>query len=744
MTQVMRVAAETAGEQAAFTRAMEALFHPKRLAIVGATPRQGFAYNIHREIIGGGYEGEIFGVTPRHTEVLGAPCYPTLDAIPGGVDKAIVVVPSHLVLDVLGQAERAGVAAVNIITSGFGEQSDGEAHQRQEEIRAFARRTGIRVVGPNCLGIISTPAKMIAIWGPYDTVPRGPIGLVFQSGLLAYCVVTPTSERGFGYTYIVTTGNEVDLDAADFIRYYVEDEETRVIGCFIEQFRDPQKFLRVAALAAERQKPIVVLKIGRSEGGRRAAHAHTGSLVGSDAIADAIMRQYGVVRVDTLDEMNETLAVFHAKRLPQGSGVGAIFSSGGACGLVSDVGHALGVTMPQPAPQTVEKLQAVIPDFGTVGNPLDVTGQAASQPPITEGAIVAMAEDSNVHTIIYGQPVPERFDLATPVGAVLRMMPERYPDKTFLIMSLVAGRLREGRREGRDPVAPVMQWSGIPFLQGVDNGLRAVRSLIQYAEFQQTRRQSAENPVLIPPKGHPQSAALLEARARIAAAGGTPLVERAAKEILALYGIPVTRESLTTTADAAVAAAQAIGYPVVLKIESADIAHKTEAGGVLLDVRDDAAARAGFATIIVNARRYKPDARIAGVLVQEMVTGGREMILGMTQDPAYGPAVAVGLGGVFVEVLKDIALGVPPLTDHDSRAMLSRLRGAAILDGSGARGAAPADTDAVVDILGKFSQLCLDLRDVVSEIDINPLLVFDHRGGARVVDCLIVPEQSNE
>ncbi len=744
MTQVMRVAAETAGEQAAFTRAMEALFHPKRLAIVGATPRQGFAYNIHREIIGGGYEGEIFGVTPRHTEVLGAPCYPTLDAIPGGVDKAIVVVPSHLVLDVLGQAERARVAAVNIITSGFGEQSDGEAHQRQEEIRAFARRTGIRVVGPNCLGIISTPAKMIAIWGPYDTVPRGPIGLVFQSGLLAYCVVTPTSERGFGYTYIVTTGNEVDLDAADFIRYYVEDEETRVIGCFIEQFRDPQKFLRVAALAAERQKPIVVLKIGRSEGGRRAAHAHTGSLVGSDAIADAIMRQYGVVRVDTLDEMNETLAVFHAKRLPQGSGVGAIFSSGGACGLVSDVGHALGVAMPQPAPQTVEKLQAVIPDFGTVGNPLDVTGQAASQPPITEGAFVAMAEDPNVHTIIYGQPVPERFDLATPVGAVLRMMPERYPDKTFLIMSLVAGRLREGRREGRDPVEPVMQWSGIPFLQGVDNGLRAVRSLIQYAEFQQTRRQSAENPVLIPPKGHPQSTALLEARARIAAAGGTPLVERAAKEILALYGIPVTRESLTTTADAAVAAAQAIGYPVVLKIESADIAHKTEAGGVLLDVRDDAAARAGFATIIVNARRYKPDARIAGVLVQEMVTGGREMILGMTQDPVYGPAVAVGLGGVFVEVLKDIALGVPPLTDHDSRAMLSRLRGAAILDGSGARGAAPADTDAVVDILGKFSQLCLDLRDVVSEIDINPLLVFDRGGGARVVDCLIVPEQSNE
>jgi len=721
-----------AGEQAAFTRAMEALFHPKRLAIVGATPRQGFAYNIQREIRDGGYQGEIFGVTPRHTEVLGAPCYPTLDAIPGGVDKAIVVVPSPLVLEILGQAERAGVAAVNIITSGFGEQSDGEAHERQEAIRAFARRTGIRVVGPNCLGIISTPAKMIAIWGPYDTVPRGPIGLVFQSGLLAYCVVTPTSERGFGFTYVVTTGNEADLDATDFMRYYVEDEETRVIGCFIEQFRDPQKFLRVAALAAERQKPIIVLKIGRSEGGRQAAQAHTGSLVGSDAIADAIMRQYGVVRVDTLDEMNETLAVFHAQRLPQGSGVGAIFSSGGACGLVSDLGNALGVAMPQPTPQTVEKLKVVIPDFGNIGNPLDVTGQAASQPQITEGAFVAMAEAPNIHTIIYGQPVPERFDFATPVGEIIRAMPGRYPDKLFLIMSLVTGRVREGRRYDKNPVEPVMQWGGIPFLQGADNGLRAVRSLIQYAEFQRMR-----------PTGGgavgAESAVTERARALVVAAGGMPLVERAAKEVLALYGIPVTRESLATTADGVVAAARAIGYPVVLKIESADIAHKTEAGGVLLNLTDDGAVRAGFSTIIASARRYKPEAEITGVLVQEMVFGGREMIVGMTQDPAYGPAVAVGLGGIFVEVLKDIAVGVPPLTENDSRAMLARLRGAAILDGSGARGGAPADTDAVADILGKFSRLCLDLGDLVQEIDINPLLVFDRGDGACVVDCLIVP-----
>ena len=721
-------------EQAAFTRAMNALFHPKRIAVVGATPRPGFANNIHRSILkgghDGGFQGEVFGVTPRHQNVLGSVCYPTLDAIPGGVDKAIVVVPSELVFDVLEQAERAQVTAVNIITSGFGEQSDDDAAQRQEAIRAFAKRTGIRVVGPNCLGIISTPAHMVAKSGPYANVRRGPIGLVFQSGLLAYSVVSPPTERGFGFSYVVTTGNEADLDATDFMRYCVEDDETRVIGCFIEQFRDPQKLVRVADMAAERQKPLVILKVGRSEAGRRSARAHTGSMVGSDDIADAIMRQYGIVRVYNLDEMNETLAAFHTKRLPKGTGVGTIFISGGACGLVADLSQDIGVSLPSLAPETVAKMNAVIPEYGTVGNPLDTTGQAATQPEITEGSLVGMAEDPNIHTVIYGQAYPNRIDLATPVGEVLRAMPDRYPDKVFFIMSLVTGRVQEGRRLDEDPKDPTMQWNGAPFLQGAENSLRAVRSLITYAEFQRQRQASPRRAATISPHA-------ATARALVAAAGDKPLVERQAKELLALYGIPVTREILATSETEARDAAREIGYPLVLKIESPDIAHKTEAGGVLLDVRDDAALTEGYTQVVENARRYKPDAAITGVLVQEMVGKGRELILGMAQDPGHGPVVAVGMGGIYVEVLNDFALGVPPLAEHDARAMLRRLRGAAILEGT--RGAAPADTDAVVAILESFATMCHDLRDVVSEIDINPLVVFDRGNGARVVDCLIVP-----
>jgi acyl-CoA synthetase (NDP forming) len=713
-----------------FDGAMQALFHPRRLALVGATPRPSFVNYIHNAIKNSGYEGEIFGVTPNYPEVLGAPCYPTLDAIPGSVDAAIVVVPSRLVLDVLGQAERAGVKALNIISSGFGEQDDDEARGRQAAVRDFARRTGIRIVGPNCLGLISTPAKMTAISGPFETVYRGPIGIVFQSGLLAYSAVIPPTDRNFGYSYIVTCGNEADLDATDFMRYCVEDDETRVVGCFIEQFRSPEKLIRVAEMAADRRKPLVVLKVGRSEAGQRAALAHTGSLVGSDAIADAVMRQLGVIRVHSLDEMIETLAICSAGRLPRGDGVGATFVSGGASGLAADTALDVGVRLPPLSPETTARLKQVVPAYGSVGNPLDTTGQAATQPEITEGCLVGLAEDPNIDIVIYGQAYPATVDLDTPVGGVIETMPERYPDKLFVVMSLVTGRVLSPIRMGKPQTRPVMELGGLPFLQSLENGLRAVRSLIDYAAY---LRRRADRPVAHSSAG-PQADA---ARELVRAAGGRPLVERDAKRLLALYDIPVTREELATDADGAVAAAERIGYPVVLKIESPDIAHKTEAGGVVLDLGDAAAVRDGFARVMQNAAAYDAGAAVNGVLVQEMAPRGTELILGMSQDGSFGPAVAVGLGGILVEVLKDVQLGVPPFTESDARSMLQRLRGRAILDG--VRGAQPADVDEVVRIVMRFAQLCLDLRDEVAEIDINPLLVFERGQGAQVVDCLIVP-----
>ena len=716
-----------------FTDSMRALLHPQRVAVVGDSPNPGFAPIIRSNIVKCGFQGEVFPINPRYEEIAGLKAYPSVDAVPGGVDLAIIGVPVRAVDSVLEQCERAGVKAINIITSGYGEQEGDEGKQRQEHLREFARRTGIRIVGPNCLGNISVPAMMCAMSGSFDVLKPGPVGLVLQSGLLAYSLVTPAFDRDMGFSYVVTTGNEADLEAADLMRYYVEDDETRVIGCFIEQFRDPQKLIEVAEMAAEREKPIVVLKIGRSAKGQRAAQAHTGSLVGSDAVADAVMRQYGIIRVNGLDEMTETLAALYTDRLPKGPGVGAIYVSGGAAGLVSDLCQDLGIELPDLAPQTVEKLEAVIPEYGTVGNPLDTTGMAGAIPELMRASIEGMAEDPSIHTVIYGQAYPTTVDLDTPAGEVMRNAHEKYPDKVFYAVSLVPGEIQVQRRreDGGPPHEPVTDWGGVPFLQGVENGLRAIAHLNRYAEFIRSRSENGHVAAADP-------AVAEQARDLVRAANGKPLVERQAKQLLNLYGIPTTSEQLATTPNEAVAAAEAIGYPIVLKIESPDITHKTEAGGVLLNLQDADAVRAGFDRVIDSARKYDPDAELSGVLVQQMAApGAREMIVGMTRDLDFGPAVAVGLGGIFVEVLKDVALGVPPIGEVTALDMLSRLRGKAILDGT--RGQGPADVDAVVDILQRFSQLCLDLQDDVAEIDINPLLVYERGQGALVVDCLVVP-----
>ncbi|MFW6074365.1 MAG: acetate--CoA ligase family protein, partial [Chloroflexota bacterium] len=427
-------------EGQSFITAMEALLHPKKIAIIGDSPNPGFAPIIRHNIVNCGYQGEVIPINPKYDEIAGLKAYPSVDAVPGGVDLAVIGVPARFVSGVLDQCEAAGVGAINIITSGYGEQlSDDKAQERQHELAEFAERTGIRIVGPNCLGNISVPNMMCGMSGPYEGLTPGPVALALQSGLLAYSLVIPAMQRGMGFSYVVTTGNEADLEATDLLRYYVQDDHTRVIGAFIEQFRDPHAFIEVAQMAAEAQKPIVVLKIGRSEAGRRSAMAHTGSLAGSDAVADAVLKQYGVIRVRSLDEMTETLAAFYSPRLPSGPGVGAIYVSGGAAGLVSDISQDLGIELPDLAPQTIERLEKVIPEYGSVGNPLDTTGMAGAIPEIMQGAIEGMAEDPNIHTVIYGQPYPQLVDLDTPAGEVMRVAHEKYPDKVFLAISLVPG-----------------------------------------------------------------------------------------------------------------------------------------------------------------------------------------------------------------------------------------------------------------------------------------------------------------
>jgi acetyltransferase len=714
---------------------LDKLLNPSSVAVVGASTNPSFVTGILKNLLRYGFRGSVVAVNPKYDEIHGAPCYPSIEAVPHDVDLVVVGIAHRFIPDLLEQCERKRVGALEILSSGFTETGPAGA-ERQAALSAWAQRTGIPVGGPNCLGLLNASSGMIALPTVFERMIPGAVGTVLQSGMMAPSVLVPLLSREIGLTIAVTTGNEADVEAADYIRYLAEHDETRVIACFTEQFKSPARFVEACELAAERRKPIVMLKIGRSEAGRRAALAHTGSMVGADDVIDALLPRLGVTRVSSVDELLEAVAVFHARKLPRGGGLAAVAVSGGAAGLLADLAPECGVTFPPLPDQTAAALKQIVPEYGNVGNPLDVTGQGVFQTEILGGALDLLAEAGNVDLILYCRGFPARLDRQTPLAQILEQAVAKHPDVQFLAMALVGGHLHATATPDLPMVEPTLTLDGVPFLQGSDNGLKAVAALVRYAEFQRRREadKGRARERLAPP------GAAEHARARLRAAGPRLLTERESKEVLALYGIRTTREHLATTPAEAIAAADRLGYPVALKVESPDLLHKTDAGALLLDVPDAAAVARGFEHVLANARRAAPAADLRGVLVQEMVPPGVEILLGMTRDPQFGPVIACGLGGIFVEVLEDVQLLLPPLSAEEARRSLERLRGYPIL--AGARGAPAADLSALTNTLLRFAELCQDLGDLVREIDVNPLIVLEAGRGVKAVDCIIVSGES--
>jgi acetyltransferase len=399
---------------------------------------------------------------------------------------------------------------------------------------------------------------------------------------------------------------------------------------------------------------------------------------------------------------------------------------------MADLAADHGLHFPPIHAAGAQQIRQVLYEYGTVNNPIDLTGQAVYDPPVQRAAFDAMGTDPNIHTILIASGGTTLLDKQSPMGQAILEAVQRYPDKLFVRTSQMYGALRDKAFGAPDPVEPVSDLDGVPFLQGIENTLRAARALVRYAEFQRQRETRAHRDA-----GQGDARRRAQALQMVRTAQAHALTESAGKQLLALYGIPITRERVVTSAAEAGRAAQEIGFPVAMKIVSPQITHKTEAGGVVLHVAHEDEAQAAFERIVHNARQYNAQAELHGVLVQEMVQGGRETIVGMTSDPQFGPGIVFGLGGILVEVLRDTVVCVPPLDAHEARDMIGTLKGAALL--KGVRGQKPADLNAIVDVLCKFSQLCLDLRGVVQEIDINPLLVLAEGQGARAVDCLVVP-----
>lgn len=692
---------------------IDRMLNPRSIAVVGATPRMQYGGRFLAAAMQAAGRVNVYPVNPRYEEVQGVRCYPSVSDLPEAPDVVGVVVPYHAVLDTLRESHAKGARSAIVISAGFAERGLDDRRELQVELGRMAQETGMRVSGPNCLGLANLKDD---IWASASSRGAaglsGPIGLVCQSGASAFGpFLTRAVDEGIGFSYIVSTGNEADLDFCDFARYLLDDDGTRVIAGFIEGFKDGRKFLEVARLAAERGKPIVLIKIGRSDLGARAAGSHTAALTGVDAVYDAAFAQYGVIRVQDYDDLLQVSNLLARCPRPPRRGVAVVSHSGGISSLTADMFGQAGLDLPPLSEQARDGINGILKGFGWAANPSDVTGFANSD---DFPAIMSfMADDENVGTLVVASAGAD--------AQAAQVIAQRdASDKP-------AAFLWTGTRAAASGL-PLLRQAGIPVFYVPDKLAAGVRYLNDYHDWREQRLA----------RGFADTPALTDAQSRAAAklAGSGALSEYDSKALLAAFGIPVTQDEPAGDADAAVAAANRIGYPAAMKVDSADILHKTEADAIRLNLGDAAAVRAAFDEITANARRYAPEARIDGVTVQEMVSGGVETIVGISHDAQLGPVLLFGIGGVMVEVYNDVALRLCPITRDDALDLIGEVKGARLLQGF--RGAPAGDADALADVLVRVSQMAAQLEGSLAELDINPLIVLPAGRGVKAADALAV------
>jgi acyl-CoA synthetase (NDP forming) len=701
------------------------LLAPGSIVIVGASSSNPYASRLLENLGHGGFTGRLYLVNPRQAAIGDLPCHPSIEALPETPDLAILVVPQRAVLDVLDTCGRRGIPAALIISAGFGEAGDA-GRAAQGEIRRIAARHGMLVCGPNCLGIANThaPAMMHSYTGL--PVPRGNLALVSQSGAMAFAsVLSPACDRGVGFATVVSSGNEAVLDTADYVGHFVRDPDVRVIASLLEGLRPGRgrAFLDAAARAAEAGKPIVVCKVGRSEVGARQVVSHTGSMTGSDAVYDAAFAQAGVIRVADPDDLFEVASAFSRCAEPQGEGIAILSTSGGLGVVLADKCGVHGLALPPLSAETARRLAKgdLFLVVGDLGNPLDIRGQGAQHLPELLDRFI---RDDRYHVLTVALGLPAVGDRAVRIARDLIDVAGK-TDKPLIVLWMGSRLDSAGRATDQDGFR-LLESSRVPVFSSPDKCFKALHALVLYHRFRARRARSARPG---PPLGRIDAAG---ARAFLGDRRGT-LDEVDARRLLAFYGIAGPREALAADADAAARAARAIGYPVAVKIVSPDVPHKTDAGAVTPGVRDERALREACAGMRAAIARRRPEARVRGLLVQAMIADGREMIVGAGQDPQFGPVVTCGLGGVFVEVLRDVERRIPPLGADEAGSMIARLAGAATLGAF--RGRPAADLEAAADVIRRIGQLALDLEDRVAEVEINPLMVTPT--GAIAVDAVV-------
>jgi acyl-CoA synthetase (NDP forming) len=689
---------------------LKRIVSPRSIAFVGANDKVNSGARAMKMALALGFEGAIYPVNPNYESVQGLRCYPRLDSLPEIPDLAVVSAPGAHALDLLDQAEKAGVKAALFFASGFTDEGTPEGRARNEHLLTVARRSDMAIGGPNCMGVMSLKRRFNASFvSTPGLLKAGGISIVSQSGGLINAFVELGFARDLGFNYLISTGNEAVMETADYLDWLADDPDTKVIISTLEAVKTGARY-RAALARACRVKPVVVVKLGRTEEGKQATIAHTGNLAGDDATFAALCRQCGASLVDTLDEALETAALFDSVPLPKGKNVVIFSTSGGATGLTTDLGVRRGLHFPPLSPETNAAMQRIfeakkpfINPFDVGSSPLLLKGDNATQ--CVETLLADDAVDVIACVLIINRDIGKRtgiFDQLRPIA--LRA------EKPILLMPEMTLHWRE-----KPP------GDGLYVAGALNDGLTAIRALVDYGDF----RRRAEETIA------PEPARLMIERPP----GQRLLTEYESKQILAQAGLPTTREALTKTANEAAAAAERIGFPVALKLQSPDLTHKSDVGGVRLKLASAEAVRGAF-TELSEIGAAQKGARIDGVLVQEMVAGV-EMMLGMKRDPIFGPVVVVSPGGVFVELFESAAaIALPPFGQATSEGLVAQSQPMMkLLDGF--RGAPPADRAAFIKLIDTFAAFVLALPEHVVAIDLNPVMVLPEGRGVRIVDARI-------
>ena len=700
--------------------ALNCLMRPKSVAIVGASAQPGkIGYTVVENLIKGGYLGRLYPINPTATDILGLTVYPTVDSLPEVVDLAVITVPVKFTNQVAEECGKKGIQALSVITSGFSEVG---RHDLEEQLISIARRYGMRVLGPNIVGTLSNSDKLNASFAPFLPFP-GKATLITQSGALLIAMDAITYTRKIGFDKMISIGNMSDIDFADLIEWLDEDDNTACVALYIEGLKKGRKFLEACR---HTHKPVIALKAGVSTHGAAAAASHTGSLAGAAKVYGAAFQQAGVVQASDLNNLFDRTLALSLQPPLKGENLLVITNGGGVGVLATDAAEKYGVPL-HFAPQDVQaELKKHMPEFGSAKNPVDLTGMAGNDwyyqsikfayaHPWTQGLVALYCETAMTNPLEIAEAIKKAVEAAITADASLKDRP--------VAVSFVGGTRCE----------KAMQWlveNGIPAYPAPDQAMNAMAALSEYARI----RSTLEVPEFIPDGTRAKKARTIIAGAR--KNGRLALTEIEAKQIFAAYGLPTTKTLLSKSEDDAVNLANEIGFPVVMKVVSPDIIHKSDAGGVKVNIKDEKSVREAYQTILANCKEYKAEANIHGIAVQEMAPWGTEVIVGSVNDPTFGPTVMFGLGGVFVEVLKDVTFRVAPVNEAQVKRMLGEIRGEPIL--AGARGELPRDRDALANVLTSYATMILDLGDEISETDANPVLVYAEGMGLKVVDARII------